>query len=65
VPSFEGVKALHDHEEFMLVRGWNWDGYKERYTSLGLTELEALAIYESDVTELVSLRKEKTNGENS
>ena len=47
----------------MLFRGWNWDGYKDRYLSLGLTELEAVTIYESDVTELLRLRKERRNGE--
>lgn len=59
----EGIDALSNHEEFMLFRGWNWDGYKDRYLSLGLTELEAVTIYESDVTELLRLRKERRNGE--
>ena len=40
--SIEGVNALKNHEEFMLYRGWNWEGYKERYSSLGLNELEAI-----------------------
>jgi len=65
VDSFEGVKALHDHEEFMLYRGWNWEGYKDRYRSLGLTDLEAVAIYESDVAELLRLRKENRDGKDS
>lgn len=65
MPSFEGVKALHDHEEFMLYRGWNWEGYKERYASRGLTEQEAIVIYESDVIELLRLRKEGQHGKTS
>ena len=63
--SFEGVKALRNHEEFMLYRGWNWEGYKERYASLGLNELEAIVIYESDVVELLRLRKENRDGEDN
>lgn len=63
--SFEGVKALRNHEEFMLYRGWNWEGYKERYSSLGLNELEAIVIYESDVVELLRLRKENRDGEDN
>jgi len=65
VNSFEGVKALHDHEEFMLYRGWNWEGYKDRYRSHGLTDLEAVVIYESDVVELLRLRKENRDGTHS
>jgi len=60
--SIEGVDALKNHEEFMLYRGWDWEGYKDRYLSLGLTELEAVVIYESDVSELLRLRKENGNG---
>ena len=40
MPSFEGVKALQDHEEFMLYRGWNWEGYKERWTDGRTWEVE-------------------------
>ena len=61
----EGIDALSDHEEFMLYRGWNWEGYKERYSSLGLNELEAIVIYESDVVELLRLRKENRDGEDN
>jgi hypothetical protein len=56
---------LLDHEDLMINRGCNWDGYKGNYLRKGLTELEAVTIYESDVAELLRLKGDTPLNERS